>query len=403
VSARVFFYVQHLLGIGHLRRAALLARALSAGGFDVLLVSGGAPTKALALGGARFHQLPPLRATDTRLKVLAHPDGVPVDPAFRFARLKGLVRLLRAEAPDIVVTEQFPFGRTQLRFELLPLMEAALALRPRPLIVSSVRDVVRESATPQRIEEMLEAFDRYFDFVMIHADPDLVSFDRSFAAWDRICARAHYTGYVVEPGLLQPVTGDAGTGEVVISAGGGAVGGPLLRAALAARPLTSLAHHTWRLLVGANMPAEELEQLRRAATLSTPSPAGGGNRVGEVIIEPARPDFAVLLRNARISISQGGYNTLIETLCLADRAVIVPFAAGLETEQTRRAALLAERGMIQVVAEKALAPETLASAIERALAGPSIRSFPRCDVGGGPASVALLGRALASHRERLAS
>jgi predicted glycosyltransferase len=110
-----------------------------------------------------------------------------------------------------------------------------------------------------------------------------------------------------------------------------------------------------------------------------------------------------LLRNATLSISQGGYNTLIETLCLADRAVIVPFAAGLETEQTRRAALLAERGMIQVVTEKALAPEPLAAAIERALAGPSIRSFPRCDVSGGPASMTLLGAALASHRERLAS
>ena len=28
MSRRIFFYVQHLLGIGHLRRAALLARAL---------------------------------------------------------------------------------------------------------------------------------------------------------------------------------------------------------------------------------------------------------------------------------------------------------------------------------------------------------------------------------------
>ena len=44
--SRVFFYVQHLLGIGHLRRAATLARALAAGGFDVLLVSGGAPVAA---------------------------------------------------------------------------------------------------------------------------------------------------------------------------------------------------------------------------------------------------------------------------------------------------------------------------------------------------------------------
>ena len=67
MTGRVFFYVQHLLGIGHLRRAATLARAMAAGGFDVLLVSGGAPLDGLALGGARFHQLPPLRAANSGL------------------------------------------------------------------------------------------------------------------------------------------------------------------------------------------------------------------------------------------------------------------------------------------------------------------------------------------------
>ncbi len=64
--SRVFFHVQHLLGIGHIRRAAVLARTLAASGFDVLLVSGGAPLK-LDLGGARFHQLPPVRARDEGL------------------------------------------------------------------------------------------------------------------------------------------------------------------------------------------------------------------------------------------------------------------------------------------------------------------------------------------------
>ena len=40
-GARVFFYVQHLLGIGHLRRAATIARALTGAGLDVTVVSGG--------------------------------------------------------------------------------------------------------------------------------------------------------------------------------------------------------------------------------------------------------------------------------------------------------------------------------------------------------------------------
>ncbi|MCH8110355.1 MAG: glycosyl transferase, partial [Proteobacteria bacterium] len=38
---RVFFYVQHLLGIGHLRRAATITRAMAARGLDVTVASGG--------------------------------------------------------------------------------------------------------------------------------------------------------------------------------------------------------------------------------------------------------------------------------------------------------------------------------------------------------------------------
>ena len=120
-----------------------MARALVADGFDVLLVSGGAPTAGLALEGVRFHQLPPLRAADETLRDLCRLDGSPLDDAFCAARTRMLLDLLRGEQPDILVTEQFPFGRTRLRFELFPLVEAASALKPRPLIVSSVRDIVR--------------------------------------------------------------------------------------------------------------------------------------------------------------------------------------------------------------------------------------------------------------------
>lgn len=373
---RIFFWVQHLLGTGHLRRAATLARALSDGGFDVLLVSGGAPLAGLDIGGARFHQLPPLRAVDDKVKVVGHLDGRPAERDFLDARLGELVTLLHIEAPHIVVTEQFPFGRTQMRFETEPLMQAARALQPRPLIVSSVRDVVRESASPARIAEMLEAFDRWFDLALIHADPAFVGFGESFAGWARIEDRARYTGFVVDGEPLCAADGDAGRGEVVVSVGGGAVGGPLLRAAIAARSRSTLGDRTWRLLVGANLP--EADRVSLAS-------AGEG-----VVIEPARRDFAGLLRNATLSISQGGYNTVIETLVFADRAVLVPFASERETEQTRRAELLARRGMVQLVRESDLDGGTLAAAVDRAMAGRSIRSFPKCDVNGARATVELL-------------
>lgn len=386
MSPRIFFHVQHLLGIGHLRRAATLARALGDAGFDVLLVSGGAPTTGLSLDSARFHQLPPLRAVDEGLRDLCRLDGTPIDAAFEAERKRHLLDLLRAETPDILITEQFPFGRTRLRFELLPLLEAAERLARKPLIVSSVRDVVRRSVSPQRVAETINIFERFFDAVLIHSDPALVGFDRSFAGWGRIEARAHYTGYVAENGSKHRPRSAEGDGEVIVSAGGGAVGAPLLQAALAARPLTPLGDRTWRLLVGANMPAADRAML---------ASAGQGG-----VIEPARTDFTTLIGNAALSISQAGYNTVIETLTCADRAVLVPFGTERETEQADRALLLAERGMVAVVPPGTLSPETLADAVRRALGGPSIRSFPPCDVGGGPASAALLHRLL--HREAVA-
>jgi predicted glycosyltransferase len=369
MTARVFFYVQHLLGIGHLRRAAVLARALAAGGFDVLLVSGGAPVP-LDLGRARRHQLPPVRARDEGLRELSRLDGTPLDETFRASRTRELLGLLAAEAPQVVITEQFPFGRTQLRFELVPLIEAARAMRPKPLIVSSVRDVVRRTVSPERVAETIETFSA-FDAAMIHGDPGLVSFDRSFAGWGQVKSRAVYTGYVAEADLT-PGPGDAGKGEVVVSVGGGATGAPLLHAAVAARKKSPLADRTWRLLVGANLPPAERGVLN------------GGDGI---VIEPARADFTTLLHNATLSVSQAGYNTVVETLCCADRAVLVPFGTARETEQTDRARALADRGMVAVVPPEALSPENLAAAIERTLAGPSIRSFPPCDARGAAVTV----------------
>ncbi len=376
MSARVFFYVQHLLGIGHLRRAATLARALAADGFDLLVVSGGAPVDGLALGGARLHQLPPVRAADARLKELARLDGSPLDEAFRADRTRRLLDLFEAEQPDILLTEQFPFGRTQLRFELLPLLEAAQDRPAAPWIVSSIRDVLRRTASPARVDEMVQTFEA-FDAVLVHADPALVRLDDSFPAWPDIQARALYTGYVSDQ---DPEVADiaVGKGEVIVSAGGGAVGAPLLQAALAALPLTALADRRWRLLVGPNMPEQE-----RAALAASASGV-------DVIVEPVRADFPALLRNAVLSISQAGYNTVVETLCHGDRAVLVPFGTARETEQADRARVLVERGMVAAVPPGELTPESLAAAIARAWAGPSIRSFPPVDARGTSATVAAL-------------
>ncbi len=361
MAARVFFYVQHLLGIGHLKRAATIARAMADAGLEVTLVSGGAPVPELDLTGLGFEQLPPVRATDLYFKELVDADDKPIDNAWRDNRRKALLALFEKHRPQVVMTELFPFGRRQLRFELIPLLEAAKARGEPPLIVSSVRDILVKPSKPGRLDEMLGLVEQYFDHVLIHGDPEFVPFERTFPEADKIAARIAYTGYVVDRSGSGGGTAENGDGrdEVIVSAGGGAVGDRLLEAAMAARGHAQARDRIWRVLVGWSRPDDAF------ARLAAKAPEG-------VIVERARKDFTSLLQVGALSISQGGYNTVMDVLQAGIPAVIVPYAGGLETEQTLRVGLLAERGLVEMLAETELddaneAPLRLAAAVDNAL------------------------------------
>jgi len=373
---RVLFYVQHLLGIGHQRRAATLTRALAAAGFDVTFVSGGHEVPNLAIDGARFLQLPPTRATDRYFKVLVDENDALVDEAWKTRRTAMLLGAFADFRPDILLFEMFPFGRRQMRFEILPLLQAAKARRPAPLIVSSVRDILVGQDKPGRNDEMLALFEAHFDQALVHGDPNFIPFDRTFPHAARIRERLHYTGYVVDETARRGRAGDPGWGEVIVSAGGGAVGEALLATAIEARALTSLRDAVWRVLVGVHVDVASFEHL--AAKAGT-----------DMIVERARGDFPTLLMNARLSISQGGYNTLMEAMRARLPAVVVPYAGGVETEQTLRTRLLAEAGALAMLDENRLAPATLARAVEAALALKTPGQVA-LDTGGAAKSAALL-------------
>ena len=140
-----------------------------------------------------------------------------------------------------------------------------------------------------------------------------------------------------------------GTDEVLVSAGGGAVGAPLLFAALAARPLTPLADNVWRFLDRAEPSRCRLRAARR------------DGRTTRTIVERFRADFSARLSNAALSISQAGYNTTMDILQSGVRAVVVPYEAKGETEQRLRAEILAAKGLLTVVPAAELSPARLAA------------------------------------------
>lgn len=352
--ARVFFYVQHLQGLGHLKRAAILARALAADGFDVHLVSGGMPIPGLDTGQATLHQLPALRVGWEGYRTLFDETGNAVDEAWKAARRDHLLALFERLAPDVLITEAFPFGRPQMHFELLPLLDKADQQAPRPLILSSVRDVLHGNWKPDFIDQITTLASTRFDHVLVHGDPDFMPLEESFPPAAQVREKLIYTGLVVQP----PETADASPPPsarhgVIVSTGGAAPRDTVLRTAAAARPLSRYRSAPWRLLAGPNIAEADVSAI--AAEL----PDG-------MTIERHRPDFPELLRQAAVSVSQGGYNTVMDVLQAGTPAVVVPFADGKETEQSVRAAKLAERGLIEVIDEGALSPQALARQIDSA-------------------------------------
>src|SRR3989454_7178510 len=359
---RVFFYVQPLLGIGHLKRAAVLARALRAGGFNVTLVSGGAPIPGTDVDA----QLPPASTAYITFKTLLDDAGQLVDDTWKRRRAAALLDVWRASRADVLLVELFPFGRRQMRFELLPLIEDATRLAPRPLVACSVRDLIQ--SRPECEAETAALATRYFDHILVHGDPRLAPFERSFGAAARLEGRLHYTGYVV----AGPPPASASGAEVLVSAGGGVVGRRLLESAMLAREQTLLRGVTWRGVAGLNCSEADFRALQRHVKPG-------------IALERSREDFAALLANCALSISQAGYNTVAEALQARVRAVLVPFAAGGESEQTLRAQLLAERGAAVMLDEYALTVENLAEGEERAARAPTPTGAficPYCGRGG---------------------
>ena len=378
--ARVFFYVQHLLGIGHLKRAATLARALAEAGLEVTLASGGLPVAGMAPPGVRLVQLPPASAADMTFKKLLDESGREIDADWILRRTAATHAAFLACDPEVMVLELFPFGRWQMAFELQSLLELARKRARRPVVVCcSVRDLLsrKRAAREREIASMVE---RYIDHVMVHADPSVIRLEQTFSLASRIAARIEYTGYVVDS-LAEKGASSAGADEVIVSAGGGAVGEALLDAAMRARHLTSLKDRTWRVLAGNNLNHEAYARLGQLAAKS-----GGG-----MVLERSRADFVTLLANCELSVSQAGYNTLMEAMSVGARAVVVPFAGAAETEQTLRALCFAERGLVEMLEESALTPAALAAAIDRAAARP--KPAPGAlDLDGARKSAALVAR-----------
>jgi predicted glycosyltransferase len=368
---KVMIVVTHLLGTGHLARAMTLARAYIAAGDEVCVVSGGMPAPQLANDEITVVQLPPVRSNGVDFSRLICVDASEATPKFLTHRQKELLNTFASFAPDVLITELFPFGRRILRDEFQALLKVAKAQRVAPLICASIRDILAPPSKPKKAVFAEEVVTSFYDAVLVHSDATLTPLDLSWPVSETLRNYLQYTGFVA-PDAAGPHPTGAGTGEIIVSAGGGDVGGPIYEAVLSA---ALHIQHPIRLLVGGASPQSRIDDLTARAHTN-------------VIVEPVRKDFRQMLSGAAASVSLCGYNTALDILQACTPAVFIPFDEGNEVEQGLRADALAKRPCIATVRRADLTAQTLTAALNAVIRAPR-RNTMTASFGGAANTVSL--------------
>ena len=356
---KIFFYCQHVLGIGHLFRSLEICKALR--DHEVVLITGGPQiTLHLPQHVKTFH-LSELQMDSSFTGLLSPDQQLSVDQV-KEHRKQVLLALFEREKPDVFIVELYPFGRKAFRFELDPVLEAISENKFAPCkVVCSVRDILLEKEDQHRHEDRaLKTLNQYFDAVLVHADPELIRFEETFFRFDDIKIPVVYTGFVAQhcpAGARQRSRNELGLDKtqklIVASAGGGSVGAVLLESVVKAFQRLSGGNANYlRIYTGPYITKNDFESLKRQA----------GPRV---IIEKFNSNFISYLAAADLSNSMAGYNTCMNILTSRVRALVWPFSQN--QEQTMRAGRLASIGALEVIERQDLSPQRLERKIDRCL------------------------------------
>jgi len=377
--------------MGHLLRSFGLSRAL-AKRFAVTFVNGGrVPDGIPTPAGIDRVDLAPI-GMDEDTNLVSREAGTSVEAAMASRRATLLATVERIR-PTAIVVELFPFGRKKFADEILGMLAAAQhGPEGAPLAVCSLRDILVSGRRDQarHDDRAAQTVNDWFDAVLVHSDPRFARLEDTFRPAVAMTRPILHTGFVRGHG--------AGSGrafprarQVIVSAGGGLVGGPLFRAAVAAHRLSwSRLRLPMRIIAGPFLPDDQY------ASLATEVAALEG-----LTLERSVPDLSAELARATCSVSQCGYNTAMDLLGSGVSALVVPYATNRETEQHDRAARLERLGAVQTLPAATLDGPRLAAAIERLA---DFRPAPNgLDLEGAEKSALLIEQLARAKAERLAA
>ncbi len=373
---KILVYSHDTYGLGNVRRMLQVVDHLVHAQPDVsvLLVSGAPLIHAFRIPhGADYIKLPCVGRTETAqnvVKSLLLPYG-------EVMRLRAdlIFKAALRFRPDLVLVDKKPLG---LANELQPALDALHHIGRPPKTVLLLRDIldapeatIREWESGRHHQAIAELYDK----VLIAGTEEVFDAVREYRFPPHTAAKTQYCGYIARPAPSRPpgdVRRECGALDaplVVVTAGGGGDGYPLMSAYVDGLAARAARNHRSLLVLGPEMSAGQRGELTRKAA----------DQPG-VTVREFSDDMVSAMNAADLVVSMGGYNTVCELLTLRKRAIIVPRAKPVR-EQSIRAGRMHELGLLRTLDAETLTPRALIEAVEEELSADpagstALRAFP---------------------------
>jgi predicted glycosyltransferase len=362
---KVLLYSHDTFGLGHLRRNLAIATHLLQRNqpFAVRLLTGSPVAGSWPMpAGLEVQALPPV--VKTGAEEYAARDRSSSFAAVRMRRVALILQSVLDYRPDVLLVDHAPAG---MKSELLGALAFIRAEMPHTRTVLGLRDIVDSPKIVRQLwrdEGIYALLDSLYDQILVYGNWELFDAVHEYGLPDAVAAKARYCGYVVE---AAPETAAAASARVarsrsarqmiLVTAGGGGDGFPLLQAYLQALGATPHGAAESVLVTG---PLMDPEQRRTLENLAAPR--------RDVRLIDHSTELTELIRGAALVVAMAGYNTTAEILAAKKPAILVPRPAP-RAEQRLRATLIAALGLAWVVQPEEDLVVRLRALVQGALAG----------------------------------
>jgi len=357
----ILIYSHDTYGLGNIRRTIAIAEHVVSSFHDVniLIITGSPVIQSFRLSERiDYIKLPCFVRTDRNCYsskfLLLNNDSV---TALRANIIRSVFQDFE---PDLILVDKNPCG---IANELSELFSDLNSQFNRPKMVLLLRDILDESEATQHLWKS-QRYDEFvcqeYDGVLVVGEKAIFDLGEMYRFSTKLKTMLHYCGYIKRSNstvasIPKTVGKNKPCQRVLVMAGGGQDGYDLLRNYLIAQQYFCTESHESLLFCG---PELSLVQQQEIVAL--------GKQCANTRIEEFTNRLESHIARADLLICMGGYNTVCEAMSYKKQTIIVPRNYPV-TEQTMRAKLFEELGLLKMIHPDHLTPELLASKLKELL------------------------------------